>query len=278
MFPLIKRRLPMELTINPKFHDLIPPISKEEYDLLEQSILKEGCRDAIITWDDTILDGHNRYEICQKHDIRFKTIDKSFENEVEAKFWIIRNQLARRNLPAHERTRLALMLKPVIEEKAKEKQREHGGTAPGKSLSQKSDEGGPAAVLVIGNRKYVEDIKGRTDEKIAKIAGVSRDTVRKVEVIEQEGTEEVKQAARKGEMSVNKAYKKIKGDEKKEKNEKLYKETLGPQKDPKREVTEAKQFATIAISQLQRIRLNDPRRDEQLTRVLNWIIKNKGGV
>jgi len=88
----------MELTINPIFHSLIPPISKEEYGLLEQSILHEGCRDAIVAWNDCILDGHNRYEICQKHNIGFKTLEKEFDNENEVKFWIINNQLGRRNL------------------------------------------------------------------------------------------------------------------------------------------------------------------------------------
>ncbi len=174
----------MELKINPEFHKLIPPISPEEYQLLEESILEEGCRDAIIIWDDCIIDGHNRFEICQKHDIHFGTIDKSFENEDEAKVWIIRNQLARRNLPAHERIRLALLLKPSIEKKAKA----HQGTRT--DLSQ------TFAESPINTR-----------EEISKIAGVSRETVRKSEEIEKEATPEVKEAVRTGKMSVNKAYK-----------------------------------------------------------------------
>jgi hypothetical protein len=175
----------VKLKINPKYRDLIPPISKEEYDLLEGSILHEGCRDAIVTWNDTILDGHNRHEICHKHKIPHGTLEKEFSNEDEAKEWIIRNQLARRNLPAHERARLALLLKPAIEEKAKEQQ----GTRI--DIPQKSAKG----------FKPID-----TRQEIAKLAGVSHDTVRKVEIIEKEATEEVKQATRKGEMSVNKAY------------------------------------------------------------------------
>ena len=191
----------MELIINPEFHSLIPPISKEEYDLLEENILSEGCREAIVTWNDCILDGHNRYEICTKHKIGFKVLEKEFDNEDEAKIWIIRNQLARRNLPPHERVRLALLLKPVIEEKA-EKRMRTGKADPGLKL----DEGRPAAILKVGDRTYVEDLKGRTDKKIAQIAGVGKDTVHKVEVIEKEAPPEIKEAARKGEISVNKAY------------------------------------------------------------------------
>jgi len=174
----------MDPKIKSEFHALIPPISKEEYSLLEESLIDEGCREALVTWNDYILDGHNRFEICQKHDIRFKTIEKSFENEGEAKIWIIRNQLARRNLPPHERARLVLLLKPVIEEKIRNKEHQR------KTTSQKSDES-----------------PMRTDEEVAKLAGVSKDTVRKVEVIEKEAAPEVKEAVRKGEISVNKAYK-----------------------------------------------------------------------
>lgn len=176
------------LTIRLDFQNLIPPISREEYDFLEQSILDEGCREAIVTWDDIILDGHNRYEICQKHSIGFKILEKEFSNEEEAKFWIIRNQLGRRNLSVYDRGTLALMLKPEIEKKAKE----HERLSEGKGLLNSTN---PKTTPI------------HTREEIAKLAGTSPDTVRKVEVIEKDGSEDIKQAARKGDISVNKAYK-----------------------------------------------------------------------
>ena len=88
----------MELTIDPEFQSLIPDLSPEEYDGLRKSIIEEGCRDALVTWDGVILDGHNRFKICTDEDIPFKTIDKSFESREDAKDWIDSNQLARRNL------------------------------------------------------------------------------------------------------------------------------------------------------------------------------------
>jgi hypothetical protein len=189
--PKSKEILMQNLTINPTFHDLIPPISTEEYQLLEESLIREGCREKIITWEGCILDGHNRFEICQKHDVPFGIHEMCFENETEAKFWIIRNQLARRNLPQHERVRLALLLKPAIEEKAKEKQKAEGKTLGGTpTLSMKSTKGS------VDTRK-----------EVAATAGVSEDTIRKSEIIEKEATPEVKDAARKGKISINKAYK-----------------------------------------------------------------------
>ena len=49
----------IELQINPEFKDLIFPLKPEEYEGLEKSIIEEGCRDAIVSWNSTIIDGHN---------------------------------------------------------------------------------------------------------------------------------------------------------------------------------------------------------------------------
>ena len=62
-----------ELIRDPEFSRFVPPLSKKELELLEQSILREGCRDAIVTWNGVILDGHNRYTICTRHGLPFNT-------------------------------------------------------------------------------------------------------------------------------------------------------------------------------------------------------------
>jgi len=92
-----------ELRINKKFEELIPPLNADEYEELYQSIKTEGCRDAIITWNDTIVDGHNRYGICKKLNIPFNTLEKMFDDDDIALEWIMRNQFARRNLIDVER-------------------------------------------------------------------------------------------------------------------------------------------------------------------------------
>lgn len=93
----------MDIEINNELKDLIPPLTTEEYFNLEQSIIADGCRDSLILWGKTLVDGHNRYEICQKHNIEFGTIQKSFLNIEEVKDWIDFNQLARRNLTPDQR-------------------------------------------------------------------------------------------------------------------------------------------------------------------------------
>ena len=56
------------LIIDPEFRDKIPPLTEDEFTLLEENILSDGAVfSPLIVWDGTILDGHNRHEIIQKH-------------------------------------------------------------------------------------------------------------------------------------------------------------------------------------------------------------------
>ena len=86
------------IVIDEQFKRLLPPLSRETFELLEENILQNGCRDSLVLWGDVLIDGHNRYEICTKHDIPFNTIDKEFESREAALIWIITNQISRRNL------------------------------------------------------------------------------------------------------------------------------------------------------------------------------------
>ena len=97
----------MDIVIDNEFRSLIPPLTDEEYDGLRDSILAEGCRDALVLWNDTLVDGHNRYEICSKHGIPFKTIQKDFDSREDAMLWMIDLQRNRRNLSKPDSIMLA---------------------------------------------------------------------------------------------------------------------------------------------------------------------------
>lgn len=92
-----------KLNINPKYSSLIPPLSNEEYLQLEENILEEGCREPIITWNNTIIDGHNRYKICSEWELPFSIRRISFSSEEDAVKWICANQLGRRNISEETR-------------------------------------------------------------------------------------------------------------------------------------------------------------------------------
>ena len=86
------------IIIDEEFKALLPPLDRETFDLLEENLLQNGCRDALVIWNGILIDGHNRYEICTKHDIPFHTIDKEFTSRENALIWIITTQVSRRNL------------------------------------------------------------------------------------------------------------------------------------------------------------------------------------
>jgi len=178
-----------QLNIDHEFKTLIPQLAPDEYDQLAQNLIKEGCRDALVIWNNTIIDGHNRYDICTKNKIPFSTKEMDFETREEAIEWIIRNQFGRRNLPSVARVKLALKLKDVIQERAKKNQ----ATSTGGNKPQLVQELGKA-----------EPIK--TNKELGKIAGVSDETIRKYEVIQREGTDEIKKEVDSGEKSINKGY------------------------------------------------------------------------
>lgn len=95
-----------ELSTTKQFEYLLPKLTNDERKALEESLRKEGCRDPIVTWHGTIIDGHNRYSICKKHDIPFKVQEMDeFADEDAVKMWMINNQLSRRNLTDEQRER-----------------------------------------------------------------------------------------------------------------------------------------------------------------------------
>lgn len=185
------------ITIDSEFKSIIPPLSAEEYDQLKENILRDGIRDALVVWNGVLLDGHNRYKIAQEYGLTYDVQEMAFNSRADAERWVILNQFGRRNLSAYDRSILGLRLKPIIAAKAKEKRVSmlKIGNAP---VSQKSDE---------------REIN--TNKEIAKAAGVSHDTIAKVEKIEAKAAPEIKAAVKSGTMSINQAYQATRREEKK---------------------------------------------------------------
>jgi len=174
-----------------RFKHIIPPLSADEYNQLEKNILQDGIREPLVVWQDTLIDGHNRYSIAQKHGITYATVNKDFKDDKAATEWIILNQFGRRNISDYTRARLGLQLKPMLAERAKVTQ------------------GLRTDLLQISAKSEPTD----TRKQIATIAGVSHDTVYKVEKIETLASDEIKAKAESGELSINQAYQSVKRDE-----------------------------------------------------------------
>ncbi len=88
----------MDIKINTEFKNLIRALTRKEYLQLEENLLADGCLNPIITWNGFIIDGHNRYEICTKHNIPFDVLPMEFSCKEAVIAWICKHQLGRRNL------------------------------------------------------------------------------------------------------------------------------------------------------------------------------------
>jgi ParB-like chromosome segregation protein Spo0J len=174
---------------NPKFQQLIPPLAPEELAQLESNLVADGCRDPLVTWEGTLLDGHNRLAICERLGIKFDTRAIKLPDENAAMVWIIHNQFGRRNLTPFTRVELALKLEPLLRVKAKENQAT-GKSGRGKPLPQNS-------------------AKADTRRDLAKASGVSHDTIAKGKIIAARASEEIKAALRRGETSINAEHRKL---------------------------------------------------------------------
>ena len=176
------------LTIDPEFRDLIPPLTPEELAMLEESIIVNGCESPLIVWNGIIVDGHNRYTLCHKHGIPFAVQEKQFSEREMVIVWMLQNQLGRRNLNNFQKGELALKYAPYVEQLSRQ----------GKKADLQPD------FFQHSGRSVTEGIG--TDKKLAKMTGISHDTIHKVRKLSALADDETKGKLRRGEMTVRKAY------------------------------------------------------------------------
>ncbi|KXL52944.1 hypothetical protein CLNEO_14860 [Anaerotignum neopropionicum] len=91
------------LKIDKDFKNLICPLENKEYLQLEANLLADGCGDPIITWNGFIIDGHNRYELCIRHQIPYTVVEMKFNCRESVISWICANQLGIRNITVETR-------------------------------------------------------------------------------------------------------------------------------------------------------------------------------
>ena len=231
----------MKIEIDQEFKSLIPTISEDELSGLEQSLLADGCRDELVVWGNTILDGHNRFSICEKHGIKYLVRYMDFPGRDAAKLWIICNQLSRRNLSTEQISYLR-GLRYQIEKK-------DGGRPVNKPLQNEED-------------------TGETRKRLAREFNVSPSTIERdakfAEAVDKLPPEEKKEVLS---GKSGKSKKEIVGEKKKEwvvpKNQKLKPPSNGMQ------------FARMAIMDLEKIEENDAQREEAFMLIYEWLENNK---
>lgn len=181
----------MDIVVNEALKAYIEPLTPDEHAALERSLLAEGCRDALVLWGDVLVDGHNRYGLCQKHGIAFQTVQNPrFQSMEDVHLWMIDQHLGRRSLTDFQRGVLALRQRDIVAERRSRQAAEPAvEAAPPASPMPPAPAPEPLA----------------TREALAKAARISSHQVQLIEKIQKQGAPELVNAVKAGMVSLNAA-------------------------------------------------------------------------
>jgi hypothetical protein len=177
----------MDIVVNEELKAYIDPLTQEEHEALERSILAEGCRDALVLWGNVLVDGHNRYGICRKHGLPFQTVQnprfKSFE---DVHLWMIDQHLGRRSISDFQRGVLALRKREIVAER--------------RAQAAAAEPQAPEEAVEVPTQDALQ-----TREAVAKAARLSSSQVVQIEKIQKQGAPELVAAVKAGAISINAA-------------------------------------------------------------------------
>jgi hypothetical protein len=199
-------RIMIDIKILPELKKLIPPLTPEEYNLLEANCIEYGIQDklriakypgsGVGEWLEVLADGHNRYKIAVDNDLPFNVNILKFNDLDDVKLWMIDNQKGRRNLSDFVKFELSEVKAEILrkrgakvrEEKAVFKGNQHTGT-----------------LSIIDNVP-----KHNTQKKQASDLGWSTGKVAMATVVKNKADEETKEKLRRNEVSINQVYNELK--------------------------------------------------------------------
>lgn len=174
----------MNITVNEELLAYIDPLTPEENEALERSLLVEGCRDALVLWGEVLVDGHNRHRLCTQHGIPFNTVQNTrFTSIDDVHLWMIEQHLGRRSVSDFQRGVLALRRKDILTARLQ--------PAPGAKPAPVSGDPKPEPVPTMG--------------AIAKSARISNATINQIEKIQKSAAPELVAAVKSGAISINAA-------------------------------------------------------------------------
>ncbi len=187
----------MNIVVNEELKAYIDPLTPQEHEALERSILAEGCRDALVLWGDLLIDGHNRYGICTRHGLPFNTVQATrFQTMEDVHLWMIDQHLGRRSVSDFQRGVLALRKKEIVQAR----QARAAAAAPAEGDAPAAEAAPAAAPAAVGGE---ESLASR--EAIARAARISSNQVVMIEKIRSQAAPEVVEAVKSGVISINAA-------------------------------------------------------------------------
>ena len=189
----------MDIVVKEELKAYIDPLTPDEHDALERSILAEGCRDALVLWGDVLVDGHNRYGICQKHGLPFQTVQNPrFQSMEDVHLWMIDQHLGRRSVSDFQRGVLALRKREIVAER-----RARAVAAPDETGTASESAASTSAAAAAAGLPAADPLSSR--EAIAKAARLSSSQVVMIEKIQKQAAPELVAAVKSGTISLNAA-------------------------------------------------------------------------
>jgi hypothetical protein len=183
----------MEIRIDEGLRAYIDPLTDDEREALERSLLAEGCRDALVLWGDLLVDGHNRHALCMKHGIPFETRQNtSFKSIEDVHLWMIENHLGRRSVSDFQRGVLALRKKEILQART--------ASAPASDdppWDEDSGEPPPLPAPIVS--------QALSRQALARAARISSNTLGQIEKIQKAAAPELVRAVKDGAISINAA-------------------------------------------------------------------------
>ena len=165
-----------DLKENKTFSELVPEMTKHEYDDLVNSIREQGVRQPIhILSDKTVLDGRHRVRACKE--IGIKEI-QALSHELDATKaieFVVDTAIERRNLTKEQKIDIVLRSSGLIK-KLEEEAVEYRKTFRGNKHTE----------LDTGS---VEPVSKRTNERIGEMTGTSKATVTRMKRVKRESPE-----------------------------------------------------------------------------------------
>ncbi|WP_049623994.1 plasmid replication/partition related protein [Frateuria defendens] len=202
----------MDIIVNEELKAYIDPLTPEEYESLERSLLAEGCRDALVLWGNVLVDGHNRYGICQKHGLPFQTMQNPHFRSIEdVHLWMIDQHLGRRSVSDFQRGVLALRKREILAERRRAAQavepapvEETPAEPPASPSAGMADTATDATPQPAANHdEPAPSLDSR--EALAKAARLSNSQVVLIEKIQKQAAPEVVEAVKAGALSLSAA-------------------------------------------------------------------------
>jgi len=144
-----------------------------------------------------LVDGHNRYGICQKHGLPFQTVQNTrFQSMEDVHLWMIDQHLGRRSVSDFQRGVLALRKREILAER---RVQALAATSSANEASREDSHPAPPKGAVLGPNL----LKSRAD--IAKVARLSNSQVVQIEKIQKQAAPELVAAVKSGVISINAA-------------------------------------------------------------------------